>query len=101
MSKTKTLRSGLSAADLKKGCWISESTRYRSEYEAEWTDEIVDLVLQKIADDASNGKRVHSKYVSNTCVGIADMLRAVKDTINDRLRKGELSPTVLDKLANA
>jgi len=100
-SKVPVLRKGLTVSDLKSGCWVNEAGRFSSEHELPFTDEIVDLVLQRFIDHANSGERVHRKTVSNTCCMIADMLKALKDTISDRMGKGDLTPTLLDQIADA
>jgi hypothetical protein len=102
MAKAKTLRPGLTVEDLKKGCWVNEPDRYRTEHEIEGVvDEAVNMVLQAFIDRANAGERVHSKTISNTCCAISDSLKALKDSINSRLQKDELVPGVLDEIAAA
>ena len=97
--KVPTLRRGLTVADLRKGCWINEPNRYTTDYELTFTDDVVNLALQRLIDAANNGERVHRKAVSETLCGIGQMLTSLKDTINERLRSGELTPSILERIA--
>lgn len=101
MAKAATLRPGLTVEDLKKGreSWVGPN-RYKTMHELEdVVDDAVNMVLQAFIDRANAGERIHSKVISNTCCTLADALKALKDSINDRLRSGELIPSVLDELA--
>jgi len=75
--------------------------RYSSDGEiVELTDALLKAACQGLIDHADGGGRVTRRTVISTLCNLSDMLRAAKDTITQKMSKGELSPTVLDKLAS-
>lgn len=99
-SKIKTIRKGLTVADLKHGCWISDKHHFQGDYGlTSLSDSIVEAALQGLIDAANRGERVHSKVISQTLGQIACELDSVKKIICQRLSRGELTPTILDEIA--
>lgn len=100
--KTLALRKGLTVEELRKGCWANEPSRYTTEYElTDVVDEAVELVLQRLIDKTNGGETIHRRHISDTCCQVAAILKALKDVINDRIRREELTPTLLDEVAGA
>ena len=96
--KVPLLRKGLTVAELREGCWVDSPTRYEADYSLRCVDEIVDLALQRLIDCANNGDRVHSKAVAGTLHNVASYVTALSSSINERLKAGELTPTILDEI---
>ena len=101
-SKAPFLRKGLTVDELLAGTWMISETRYTSEGEIDHlTIKILRAACQGIIDEVDSGKRVTRRAVINTFCRIGDMLITAKDHITQKMGEGKLTPTLLDKIANA
>jgi hypothetical protein len=101
-SKVPVLRTGLTVDQLLADTWMVSETRYVTDGEvSELTDSLLRAACQGLIDHADSGNRVTRKTVINTLCSLADMLRSAKDRITGKMSKGEFTPTLLDKVANA
>ena len=99
-NKTPQFRAGLTIDDLIAGSWINEQNRYQSTDELDFSIDIIRAVCQGLIDAANTGDRVTRRGVINTLSAISTMTMAVKDNIIVKMNNGELTPTVIDELAN-
>jgi hypothetical protein len=98
--KIPTLRPGLSVSDLIDGSWMVAETRYTATDElVELNDALLRAAAQGLIDHANGGGRVTRRTVINTLCGLAQMLTFAKDHITEKMSRGELTPSILDKLA--
>ena len=99
-NKIPTLRPGLSVSDLLGGTWMVAESRYTATDElVELNDALIRAAAQGLIDHANGGGRVTRRTVINTLCGLSQMLTFLKDHITDKMSRGELTPSVLDKLA--
>ena len=101
-SKVPTLRKGLTVDNLLEGHWVLSPDRYVGEMEmTNVSEKILRATCQAMIDEADRGEQVTRRAIINTIGRLNDMLITAKDHITGKMGDGRLTPTLLDKIANA
>lgn len=100
--KVPHLRKGLTVDELLAGTWMVKEDRYFTDGEMfELANKILRDACQGLIDGADGDSTVTRKTVISTFCSISRMLINAKDHITEQMGEGKLTPTLLDKIANA